>query len=173
MKASDQFNLPLKSLKEGTRVFTFRLDADFFQSFENKLIGDCNINQTVTVEKRSDLIILTFTHQGYVFTDCDRCLEQIKLPVEGEKAFVVKFVDEPQEDEDEILYFLHHDERYDMSVLINEVVTLSLPMVKIYACENDPDAPCNPEVLKYLDQQNIDTQSSPVWDALKNLKLED
>ena len=173
MKVSDQFNIPLKSLQEGTRVFTYELNADFFHAFDNKLIGECEIEESVTVEKRSDLMIFTFSHKGFVMTDCDRCLEQIKLPVQGEKSFVIKFVEERQEEEDEVIYLHYDQDRFDISTLVNEVVTLSLPLVKIYACDQDPLSPCNPEVLKYLNQQKDPNRPSPVWDALKDLKLED
>ncbi|MBK8502143.1 MAG: DUF177 domain-containing protein [Saprospiraceae bacterium] len=172
MKALDHFSLPLKSTPEGTKILEFVLDRKFFQLFENELVGECEIIQKTTIERRSDLIILHLTHDGTMQADCDRCLEPIKIPVYGERRFVIKFVDEVQEDEDEILYILRDQDKFDLSVLINEVVTLSLPLVKIYDCESDPDAPCNKEVLKYLKTQP--SQEVPqVWDQLKNLKLED
>lgn len=173
MKVSDQFNLPLKTLKEGTRVFEYKLEGDFFQSFENELIGVCEIHQKVMLDKRSEVIILTFSHEGYIITACDRCLEEIKLPVQGTRNFVLKFVEESQEDEEDIIYVLDDADRFDLSSLINEVVTLSLPIVKTYDCQNDEKAPCNPEVLKYLNRQESTEDLSPVWAELKNLKLED
>lgn len=173
MKVSDQFNLPLKTLKEGTSVIEYKLEGDFFQSFENELVGACEISEKVTLDKRSEVIIISFSHHGYMITDCDRCLEEIKLPVRGSKTFVLKFVEEPQEDEEDIIYLHQDQDRFDMSSLINEVVTLSLPMVKTYDCQNDAKAPCNPEVLKYLNRQDNSEDLSPVWDELKNLKLED
>jgi uncharacterized metal-binding protein YceD (DUF177 family) len=173
MKVSDQFSLPLKALKDGMSVFEYKLDGDFFQSFENELIGACEISQKVILDKRSEVIVLIFSHEGYMITDCDRCLEEIKLPLRGSKTFVVKFVEESQEDEEDIIYLLQDQDKFDLSSLINEVVTLSLPMVKTYDCENDVKSPCNPEVLKYLDREDISEDSSPVWAELKNLKLED
>jgi uncharacterized metal-binding protein YceD (DUF177 family) len=125
------------------------------------------------VEKRLENMVLTLSHQGYMVTACDRCLEEIKLPVAGTKTFVLKFVEEAQEEEEDIIYLLQDQDHYDLSGLINEVVTLLLPMVKTYDCENDPGAPCNPEVLKYLQRQISENEISPVWDELKNLKLED
>lgn len=173
MKVSDQFNVPLKVLKEGTRLFEYKLEGEFFQSFENELVGVCEIHLKVTLDKRSEAIIVTFSHGGYIITDCDRCLEEIKLPVQGTKTFVLKFVEDSQEDEEDIVYVPYDADKFDLSSLINEVVTLSLPMVKTYDCQNDVKAPCNPEVLKYLNRQESSEDLSPVWAELKNLKLED
>jgi uncharacterized metal-binding protein YceD (DUF177 family) len=173
MKALDHFSLPLKLISEGTKILEFILDHKFFQAFDNELVGKCKIIQKTIVERRSDLIILHLSHDGTIEADCDRCLEPIKIPVTGERRFVMKFVDEMQEDEDEIIYILRDQDKYDLSALINEVVTLSLPLIKVYDCEADPDAPCNKEVLKYLNTQEPSVDVPPVWDQLKNLKLED
>lgn len=172
MKALDQYNLPLKALKEGTDILTYEIDAGFFQSFENELVGDCKIHQEVVIEKRSELITLTFIHGGYIQSECDRCLEKIKIAVSGTRRFVLKFVEEAQEDEEDVIYVIQDEDYYDLSPLINEGVTLSLPMIKVYDCFSDPNAPCNKEVLKYLNR-GASEEVSPVWEQLKNLKLED
>jgi uncharacterized metal-binding protein YceD (DUF177 family) len=106
MKALDHFSLPLKSITEGTKILEFELDHKFFQLFDNELVGECEIIQKTTIERRSDLIILHLSHDGTIEADCDRCLEPIKIPVSGERKFVIKFVDELQEDEDEIIFIL-------------------------------------------------------------------
>ena len=173
MKALDHFSLPLKSITEGTKILEFVLDHTFFQLFDNELIGECTINQKTIIERRSDLIILHLSHHGTVQADCDRCLEPIKIPVTAERRFVIKFVDELQEDEDEVIYILREQEKYDLSPLINEVVSLSLPLVNVYDCQADPNAPCNKDVLKYLKTQEPLQEVPQVWDQLKNLKLED
>ncbi len=172
MKAPDQFSLPLKAIKEGTRILEFELDGSFFRSFENELVGECDIHLKVVVDKRTEVMILTFIHQGFIQADCDRCLERIKIPVSGTRSFVVKFVEEEQEDEEDVIYLLRDEDQYDLAPLINEVVTLSMPMVKVYDCQADPNAPCNKEMLKYLRREKS-KEVSPVWDQLKNLKLED
>jgi uncharacterized metal-binding protein YceD (DUF177 family) len=85
---------------------------------------------------------------------------------------VLKFVEEEQEDEEDVIYVVQDEDYYNLSPLINEGVTLSLPMIKVYDCLSDPKAPCNKEVLKYLNR-GASEEVSPVWDQLKNLKLED
>jgi uncharacterized metal-binding protein YceD (DUF177 family) len=85
---------------------------------------------------------------------------------------VLKFVEEEQEDEEDVIYVIQDEDYYNLSPLINEGVTLSLPMIKVYDCQSDPNAPCNKEVLKYL-KRGASEEVSPVWDQLKNLKLED
>ncbi|MCB0665283.1 MAG: DUF177 domain-containing protein [Saprospiraceae bacterium] len=174
MKAPDQYNLPLKSIGEGARIFEFELDQDFFKSFENDLLGECSIVQKVEVTRRPDFLILSFSHEGFLKADCDRCLEKIRIPISGEKQFILKFVDQEQEDEEEVIYLLRDEDHFDLAPLINELTTLSIPIVKVYDCEKDPDAPCNPEVLRYLDSHEEPSEGrSQIWEQLKDLKLED
>jgi len=172
MKAQDQYILPLKSIKEGTKILEFELGKDFFKSFDNELIGECSIHQKIIVEKRSEFLLL-FSHHGYMKANCDRCLELIKIPLSAEQRFVLKFVEDEQEDEEEIIYLSQDQDRYDLAPLINEVITLSVPMVKVYDCQNDESAPCNREVLKYLHHGEPSKVESQIWDQLKKLKLED
>lgn len=173
MKALDQYKLPLKSIGEGAKIFEFELDKDFFESFDNPLVGPCSIKQKVEARKRSEMIMLHFEHQGFLEADCDRCLERIRIPISGDKQLVMKFVDEEQDDEEEMIYVLREEDHFNLAPLINELITLSVPMVKRYDCENDPNAPCNPEVLRYLERSEHSEEQSPIWDLLKDIKLED
>ena len=173
MKVRDQYTLPLKSIQEGTRIYEFELTKDFFQSIDNQLIGECSIQQQVLVEKRSELIILHFSHSGFMQTACDRCLEPIQIPISGSRQFILKFVEEEQEEDEDVIYVLRDEDKFDMVPLINEIITLTVPLIKVYDCEEEENAPCNQDVLKYLDRVKPKDQESQIWDQLKNLKLED
>jgi len=173
MKVPDQFSILLKSIGEGTKTLDFKLNEAFFLSHDNLLLGTCEINLQVVINGGPELMEFILTHKGYMETNCDRCLEQIRLPLEGRREFLVKFVDEDQEDEEEILYIKLEEDRYDLGGLINEVITLSLPIVKVYDCQDETEPPCDPEILKFLQRSETSQEESILGAQLKNLKLED
>jgi hypothetical protein len=49
-------------------------------------------------------------------------------------------------------------------------VVLALPITNTYDCENDPNPPCNFEVLKHLNPEQNDPSDGSIWDSLKDLK---
>ena len=172
MKELSTFILPLKGIAIGVSNYQFHLDQDFFSHFPNSLIDDARVDVEVELDKRPSMIVVGLRHQGLMVTDCDRCMEQINMPIQGARQYIVKFVDQIQEDEDEIIFMERDAETLDLSVLLYEAVTLSLPLVKTYDCDVDPDAPCNDAVLDYLDRSSEDSKDNPsVWDELKNLEL--
>lgn len=172
MKELSTFILSLKGIATGVSNYRFDLDDDFFNHFPNALIGPSEIPVEVSLDKRPSMIIVDVSHGGFMETDCDRCMERIQLPLQGSRQYIVKFVDQLQEDEDEVIFMERDAEQLNLAPIIYEAVTLSLPLVKVYDCESDPDAPCNYEVLDYLDSEEEDPKDIPtVWDDLKNLKL--
>jgi len=46
----------------------------------------------------------TFTFEGIVETECNRCLDSIKIPVSGKESIVIKITEEPKESDGEIFY---------------------------------------------------------------------
>ena len=169
MKELDTFNLPFQGLEVGIHHYHYLINGQFFQVFENSLIEEASIEVAVTLDKRYELSILTIKHEGIVVTDCDRCLEKINLPIQGDKDLMIKYVHEVKEDEEEIIYIFPDCEKLNIAPFIYEFVSLSLPMAKIYDCENNPNAPCNEEVLSYLNPEEDSEESNPVWEELKKL----
>ncbi len=170
MQELNRFELLLKNLKPGVHEFRFILDETFFERFQNNLIKKGHFDAVATVEVSPEVIKFALIHEGYHLTNCDRCLEQIKLPVKSSGQILIKIVDEPQP-EDEIIYLAKSVDKLDVAPLINELITVSLPIVKIYDCDEEEDAPCNFEVLERLSRLKKSSDISPAWDKLKNLKL--
>ena len=164
------FELPLKNLDTGTYEYSFEVDDAFFEANKNGLIKKGAVVANATVEINPDLIIFTLDHQGFMETACDRCLEQIRLPISGHGQILVKIVDEPQR-EDEVVYLQRDSEKLDLAPLINEMITIALPIVKTYDCELEEVTPCNQEVLNRLGRSEETSDVSSSWEELKRLKL--
>lgn len=171
MDAFVAYSLPIQGLKTGIHHFKFELDKAFFAQFEDSPVQDGKVHFDLELDRRPDMMLLQFTLSGYVKTECDRCTADIHLPLEDEQQLIVKFADEDLETEDEEVIFLHRDApEFNVAKYLYEYVVLALPITNTYDCENDPNPPCNFEVLKHLNPEQNDPSSGSVWDSLKDLK---
>jgi uncharacterized protein len=171
-----EFKLPLQGLKSGLHEFKFKVGKSFFEHFENELISDGAFDISLQMERRPDLMVLDFSLEGFMKTPCDRCLEEIKLPMEGQNRQMVKFTDELQDEDSEVIFMPENTPEFDVSHLVYEFILLSVPLIKVYDCEQDENAPCNPEMLKKLgmlrDNKTSEekAEENPIWDVRKKIK---
>ena len=170
----EEYSIPVAGLSEGLHHFDFRVNDPFFGAFENTPVEKADLSVHVEFEKRPSMYVLELTHEGTVRTTCDRCLEEIDLPVSGSFPLVVKFSEEELPEEAEVVYVHPETSRLNLAKYIFEFVVLSLPLIKVYDCEADPDAVCNEETLKFLDRQKDADEApvNPLKEALKNWKKE-
>ncbi|MBK6785107.1 MAG: DUF177 domain-containing protein [Saprospiraceae bacterium] len=147
------FLLPLSGMKNGIHTFVFTLDENFFKEFEESLIKKGFFDVKVEVDKRNNLIILHSNIKGYMETNCDRCLADIKLPLETESTVHVK-TGNPEESDDEILFIEEEATSIHMATLLYECVHVAIPMIKVYDCYAEEVKPCNVDVLKHLNWES-------------------
>ncbi len=188
MKTLNHFTLPIKGLKMGMHQFDFQVDSAFFSHFENSTIREGTFDVRLQFDKRADMFVLDFEFSGKVNTACDRCLANIHLPVNGTAQVMVKFAEAEQPtsrpgssvdpmkagwEENDIWYISKNQHELNVAKHVYEFITLALPLIKTYDCHNDEHAPCDSEMLKYLNTQTIsqdESTSNPFVDALKNFK---
>jgi len=173
MKSLNHFSIPIQGLKDGMHQFDFQVDKAFFANFENSQIEDGNFDVNLYFDKRPDMYIMTFSYEGSVQTACDRCLVDIKLPLKGDNQLMVKFAEVPSE-EAEVIYIIRGMNELNVAKYVYEFISLAIPILKVYDCENDDPPPCNNEMLGYLNQTNQEQKeegnsSNPIWDTLKDL----
>jgi len=177
MRKLVQFVLPIQGLKPGIQEYQFDIDKSFFDAFEHSLIHEGKLKVEVVVDKQPTLISLEIRSVGTVVTECDRCLDPIELPVEGEEYISIKYSNDPEnkEDDDEVIYISPKASELDISKLIYDCISLSLPIRKV--CDDVPGKSCNPDALKYIqkasEEDNDGKDDGSVWDKLKGLSLDD
>jgi len=172
MDAFVAYSIPVKGLNVGIHHFKYTIDPAFFSRFEGTPIEKGEIQIDLVFDKRSNMIVLDFELAGYAMAECDRCTAQIKLPLEGTQQLIVKYTEEEdlqEEEDDEVIFISRDTSAINMATYLYEFAVLALPITNTYDCENDPAPPCNFEVLKYLDQNPDQSDSSNIWDALKGL----
>ncbi|MFN4255441.1 MAG: YceD family protein [Saprospiraceae bacterium] len=161
------YSLPIQGLKDGVHSFEYQLDQVFFSHFEGSPIEAADIEVRLELDKRPDLLVFDFDLTGRIGAECDRCTAKIQLPIEIQQQLMVKF-GEADEDDDEIVFIPRESPDFNVAKYLYEYAVLAMPMISTYDCENDPEPPCNREVLAYLNQTE-ETKDNPVWDTLKNL----
>ena len=105
---NDKFIIPLNGLAAGETRFSWQAGKEFFDSFENSEILDAHLDTDVRVEKSGRYIGVDCDVRGEIKVECDRCLDELELPVDVEIMLSVKYgdeesSDEPQEGERELI----------------------------------------------------------------------
>ena len=147
----NKFIIPLNGLTAGENTFFWQAGKEFFNSFENTEILDAHLDAEVKVEKSGRYIGVDCEVTGDVVVECDRCLDELELPVDVEILLSVKYgteesSEEPQPGEREVIFVPETDAELDLSQIIYDYVCLSLPMQRTHE-----DGECNPETMKYYD----------------------
>ena len=165
------FVIPLSGLTQGGTQFEWRADGKFFGNCGNSEILDADLEVGVHVEKSSRWFGVDCSLNGWVKVLCDRCLEDLQLPVDTGFKLSVKFGEEAgtaDAGDREIVMIPEGSAELDLAQFVYDYTCVSLPMRRVH-----PDGECNPETLKYLSSEENDAPSAAEAEspfaALKNL----
>ena len=174
MDALKQFSIPIKGLKTGFSEYDFKIEKAFFEQFEDTLIQSGNVDAHFSIEKRPDFFELVFEISGTVKADCDRCLKEIDLPISSEERLLLKYSEQEAEEELDVIYITSDQTYFNIAKYIYEFISLAVPMVKVFDCQQKEPFPCDQEMLNRLkipDQSETGKSENPTWDALKDIKF--
>ena len=123
------FVVKLTSLAPGKNRFTWHAGAEFFETFGNVDILDADLEVAAKVVSHGLTAEASCEIAGTVTVACDRCLEDLVIPVET--SFEEQYT--PEGDE------------LDLSQDVYDYVCISLPLQRMH-----PEGECNQETTKYL-----------------------
>ncbi|MDP5230135.1 MAG: DUF177 domain-containing protein [Cellulophaga sp.] len=174
MKKHREFMIPFSGLKIGTHEFDFKVNNTFFESFEYNEFNDAAIKLVVDLNKSSTMLELVMTAKGTVNVYCDVTNEAYDQPIKATLKLVVKFGDEFNNDNDEILILPHGDFQVDISQYVYEMIVLAVPLKKVHP--GIEDGTLESETLDKLEELHPkeikvtkDKETDPRWDSLKKL----
>ncbi|MBD5198224.1 MAG: DUF177 domain-containing protein [Bacteroidales bacterium] len=127
-----EFKLPLKSLPVGTHQMQYRLGKQFFANMESQDVRDADIDVALTLDHRNDLYDLTFKLTGTVTVLCDRCLDEMELPIDTEYHIVVKYGETYNDDSDEFLEIPDSENYLNVAYMLNDTVALAIPIKHVH-----------------------------------------
>ena len=111
-------------MEPGRSEFKWHADREFFASFENTEILDADLEVVAEVDYEDRAVDIQCRIDGTVVVICDRCLEELTLPVHTS---------------------FEESEELDLRQDVYDYVCISLPMQRIH-----PEGECNGETVKYL-----------------------
>ena len=166
------FIIPFVGLKVGKHQFDFVVNNKFFESYKYDEILDANINVHLDFVKKSTLLELSFNAKGEIKVACDVTNEHYNEPIESALDLVVKFGDEFNDENEEILIIPHSEFQLDVAQLIYEMIVLAIPRKKVHP--GIADGTLKSDILNKLEElqpkeQKINKDTDPRWSKLKDL----
>ena len=176
MKNTKEYLIPFIGLKLGKHHFEYQISNAFFEIFDYNEYQDSNIKVNVILEKKSTLLELNFKHKGTVNVPCDLTSEDFDLPIKGKMKLVVRFGEEYNNDNEELLILPHGEFEIDIAQYIYEMIVLSVPLRRVHPGIKDGslktealtklnELTIKEEKVENKEEENID----PRWDKLKQL----
>jgi uncharacterized protein len=164
------YSIPVQGLNLGAHEFKFSVDSAFFALFEDSPIATGQVDFEVFLEKRSDMLLFDFEFSGHVGAVCDRCTAEINLPIEDSRSLIAKYTEDDVDEEEEVVFIHREAAHFNLAQYLYEFVILALPINNVYDCQDEPNPPCNFEVLEHLGHEDAEEDKTSIWDELKNLK---
>ena len=171
MKPSSNYKIEFAGLKIGNHQFNFSADKEFFDKFNFSDFNDVSVDINIDLIKKSTLLELNFSLKGIVNVNCDLTNEPFDCIVKHESALVVKFGQEYNDEDDEILVLPHREHKLYVDQYIFELIVLSLPPKRIHP--GIEDGSLKSEILDILEDLKPKENSNladPRWERLKSLK---
>ena len=174
MDSLESLKIDLKGLLSEESSFAFDLDDSYFAALDGAEVNKGSLHVSVSIRKATGFFELQFHTSGTIVIPCDRCLDDMELPVETSNRLIVKLGSEYSE-EDDIIVVPEDEGILDTSWIIYEFVALVIPIRHVHA-----PGKCNPAMTKALEELSADRSSDeesvqpvdPRWEALKKLRGE-
>lgn len=126
------------------------LTDDFFTKLEQDEIKGGRVNlQAHVCHSAGDIYTVTVKLEGEVTVQCDRCLDDLSLPVKVNERLFIKFGIPAKGDNDDMLYAENGQLEYDLSWPVYELIETSLPLQRAHS-----HGECNPDMLRYIHQED-------------------
>ena len=174
------FQIDLKNLSLSTTYkFDYLLDNDFFRQIDGPEVGKGKVNVSLSVVRFSSIFEFNFYINGVVTVDCDRCLEEMEIPIETKNRLVVTFGDRYAETSDEQVTVSEEEGFINIAWYLYEFIALSIPMKHIHKpgdCNEVMASKLSAHIVDELMETDASTESEadsrttdPRWDMLRNL----
>lgn len=185
------YKLPLKTLTEGTHEFDYKLDKQFFVNMEYADVRDADLDVHLTVTYRNNLYNLAFKITGTVTLLCDRCLDDLVLPVDTTYNVNVEYGDDYNDESDDLIVIPQSDNYINVAYMLFDTVVLVIPMKHVHplgkcnramsallkkhrAHGTGEDSELEDEMLDSIDEMDdTSAPADPRWNALRGLGSDD
>ena len=169
-----EYLIPFVGLKIGKHQFDYQIDNTFFKNFDYDEFNDVSVKVDIVLEKKSTMLELDFKHKGTVNVPCDVSGEEFDLPIKGKFKLLVKFGDEFNDENEELLILPHGEFQFSVAQYIYETIVLSVPLRRVHPGIKDGSLT---EVIQKLESlapkegkaEEQKDDIDPRWENLKKL----
>ena len=144
-----EFIIPVNGLPAGRTRLHRHAGKEFFGSFGNADILGADLSVEVMVEKSGASVGVDCALEGTLTVPCDRCLEEVTLPVRAQARLIARpgqgEPDVPEEGDREVVFYAPEDGLLDLSQTVYDYAVLALPLQRVHE-----EGSCNPEALRHL-----------------------
>ena len=168
MSRNDDTTIRFSGLKPGVYEYGFTLGRAFFERFKNDEIVDGEVQISAHMERLEHTLMFSFSVDGKVTVECDRCLAPMEVPITGTESLCVRFSDTETTDDEDVVVLPEHAYELDLSQWLYEYVAVRIPMQHMH-----PEGECDPAVAAYLSAEATADGNDgidPRWEALAKLK---
>ena len=144
----------------------------------------------LTVKRSSMMFEMNFQIEGVVVVPCDRCLDDMEIPIDTHNRLVVKFGKEYAEESDEVVVIPEEEGAINLAWFLYEFIALAVPMKHVHApgkCNKAMSSKLKKHTARSSDETEDDFEddmggddlaleddgtaspADPRWDALKGL----
>lgn len=174
MKQLKEFTIQFVGLKLGEHSFDYNINKAFFEVFEYDEFNDANVNVNVKLNKKTTLLELHYAAKGSVNVNCDLTNESYDQDITNSFDVVVKFGDEFNNENEDILILPHGEYELNIAQYIYELIALAVPSKRIHPGVIDGTLDSDildklKELSPKLDKKNKDQDIDPRWNTLKKL----
>ena len=171
------YKVELKDMYGDSCRIEYDIADRFFEEIDASDIHRGKLHVVVDVQKGAGVYRLAFAIDGTVTVPCDRCLDDLDIPVSTRNELKVKLGSEYRDDDD-LIIVPEEDGYIDVAWFIYEFIDLSLPIKRVHL-----PGECNEEMMRVLSShlceetdesessdegaEGEDSETDPRWDALK------
>ena len=152
MAKNNEYLIQYSGLSLGVHPYEFEIGKEFFVSLDYHEFEDCRIKVKLDLEKSASMLVLFFNISGGVRANCDRCLEEMVMKLNGDFKQLVKISDyDESDDNDEIFIVPSAEYEIDITKFIFDFVLLSLPPKVVHEdgeCDEDAIDKLNSYLVK-------------------------
>ncbi len=174
MKPMKAYSIPFVGLKVGKHDFEYDIDQTFFDFFEYDDFNDVEAQVGVQLNKKTTLLELHFNISGFVNINCDLTNEPYNQGIENTFDLVVKFGEEYNDENTDILIIPHGEHEINIQQYIYELIILAVPAKRIHP--GVEDGTLDSDILRKLEElspkekkNKADEEIDPRWNTLKKL----
>ena len=173
MNSLESLKIDLKGLKDEETSLEFTLDDTYLEALDGADVKKGSLHVSVSIRKATGFFEFNFHTDGEIVIPCDRCLDDMTLPVDTDNYLIVK-LGSVYSEEDDVIVVPENEGILDMAWLIYEFVALVIPIRHVHA-----PGKCNPAMTQALEELSSDRSSDeesnqpidPRWAKLKDLNI--